>query len=68
MNEIDVKAIIASEIKKFVNDTLDKEIKKILHSNNTSSRDELITIIKNAMESVYKVLWSQRNFWKDSIK
>jgi hypothetical protein len=66
MNETDVKAIVNSEIKKFVDDSLDKEIKKILHSKSVS-RDELITTIKNAMEAVYKVLWQKRDFWKNDI-
>jgi len=68
MNEIDVKKIVNDEIKKFVSDSLDKEIKKILHSTNSTSRDELLNTIKNAIESVYKVLWQKREFWKTDIK
>lgn len=68
MNEIDVKKVINDEIKKFVTDSLDKEIKKILHNGNSASRDELITTIKNAIESVYKILWQKKEFWKSDIK
>jgi hypothetical protein len=68
MNEIDVKRVVNDEIKKFVSDSLDKEIKKILHSTNSTSRDELITTIKNAIESVYKILWQKKEFWKSDIK
>lgn len=67
MNEIDVKKIVDIEIKKFVNDTLDKEIKKALHNANSQSRGEMINTIKDAMESVYKMLWQKRDFWKTGI-
>jgi hypothetical protein len=68
MEKIDVKAVVNDEIKKFITDSLDKEIKKILHSTNSATRDELIQTIKNAMEAVYKVLWQKRDFWKSDIK
>jgi len=68
MDNADVKKIIDDEIKKFVNDSLDKEIKKILRGSNSKSRAEIATIIKAAMESVYKLLWIKRDFWKSDIK
>ena len=68
MEKTDVKGIVNDEIKKFVTDNLDKEIKKILHSSNSATRDELITTIKNSIEAVYKVLWQKRDFWKNDIK
>ena len=68
MDNSNVKEIVNDEIKKFVNNSLDKEIKRVLHTSNSQSRDEIITIIKNAMEAVYKVLWQKREFWKTDIK
>ena len=68
MEKNDVEKIVKDEIRKFVNDSLDKEIKKVLKSSNSQSRDELITTIKNAMESVYKMLWIKKEFWKSEIK
>jgi hypothetical protein len=68
MDKTEVKAIVNDEIKKFVGDMLDKEMKKVLHSNNSATRDELIQTIKNSMEAVYKVLWQKRDFWKSDIK
>lgn len=63
-----VKDIVNSEIKKFVNDSLDKEMKKIIHSSNSHTRDEMINTIKNALEAVVKVLWAKKDFWKSDIK
>jgi hypothetical protein len=68
MNTDSVKEIVKSEIKKFVDDSLDKEMKKILRNSNSQSRDELINTIKNAMEAVYKMLWQKKDFWKSDIK
>jgi hypothetical protein len=68
MDKIDIKGIVKDEIKKFVDDSLDKEIKKVLSNSNSQSRAEIISTIKNAMEAVYKVLWQKRDFWKTDIK
>jgi len=68
MDRNEVKEIINSELKKFVNDALDIEIKKIIQKSGTQSRNELISTIKNAFESVYKILWTKRDFWKVDIK
>ena len=68
MEKIDVKAVVNDEIKKFITDSLDKEIKKILHSTNSATRDELIQTIKNALEGVFKTLWQKRDFWKTDIR
>jgi len=71
MNIMDEKAtreIINSEIKKFVSDSLDKEMRRILHDSNSKTRDEMIQSFKNAMESVVKVLWQKKDFWKSDIK
>jgi hypothetical protein len=68
LNMENVKDVVNSEIKKFVNDSLDKEVKKILHSSNSHTRDEMISTIKNALESVVKVLWAKKDFWKTDIK
>jgi hypothetical protein len=68
MNSSDVKEIVNSEIKKFVSDILDKEMKKILQSKNSASRGELVDMVKNAFDSVYQTLWQKKDFWKTGIK
>jgi hypothetical protein len=68
MNKQDVKKIVDDEISKFVKDSLDKEVKLIIAKSNSSSRGEILSIVKNAMEAVYKVLWQKRDFWKSDIK
>ena len=68
MEKSDVEKIVSDEIKKFVSDSLDKEIKKIMRNSNSQSRDEMVSIIKNAFDAVYKVLWQKKEFWKTDIK
>lgn len=68
MDKQDVKAIVNDEIKKFLNNTLDGEIKKALAKSNGKSRGEVISIVKNGLEAVYKMLWQKRDFWKTDIK
>ena len=71
MNRTDKDEIIKvvnSELKKFVADSLDKEVKRIVGSSNSQVRKELVKLIGNSMESVYKLLWQKRDFWKHDIK
>jgi len=68
MDNTDIRAIVKDEIKKLVNDSFDKEMAKIMHSSNSKTRSELINAIKDSMESVYKMLWVKRDFWKSDIK
>jgi ATP-dependent Lon protease len=68
MNKQDVKKIVDDEISKFVKDSLDKEVKKMIAKSNSPSRAEIISMIKNGLEAVYKVLWQKRDFWKTDIR
>jgi len=68
MDKADITTIVRDEIKKLVNDSLDKEMAKIMHSSNSKTRDEMIVTIKNALEAVYKMLWVKKDFWKTDIK
>ncbi len=68
MNKTDVTKIVNQEIKKFVSDTLDAEIKKVLARKGSKTRDELVKTIGDSIEGVYKILWQKRDFWKKDIR
>ena len=68
MNGDEIKKIINSEISKFINDSLDKEVKKIMVKSNSQTRSEMIDTIKNSLEAVYKMLWVKSDFWKTDIR
>jgi hypothetical protein len=67
MDMDEVKEIVNDEIKKFVSNSLDKEMKKILHNSNGQTREELVTTLKNTLDSVFKLLWQKKDFWKSDI-
>lgn len=68
MDNQEVKKIVKDEIRSYVKDSLDNEIKKMISKSNSPTRGQMIDIIKNAMEAVYKVLWQKRDFWKTDIR
>jgi len=68
MTQNEIKEFIRKEIKNFIDNDLDVEMKKTLKKQNSQSRNELISTIKNSLEAVYKVLWHKRDFWKTDIK
>lgn len=65
--DVRIKSIVKDEIENFIKDTLDKEISNLMKNNNSKTRKEQLDIIKSAMESVYKMLWVKRDFWKSDI-
>jgi len=67
MDKNDIKGIVNDEISKFIKDSLDTEVRKVLHNSNSKSRDELIKTIKDAMEMIFKTLWVKKDFWKTGI-
>lgn len=64
----EIVKIVQSELKKFVNDELDKEMKSVLQKSTSKSRKEMVDTIKDAMEAAFKILWIKRDFWKTDIK
>jgi len=68
MDKDEVKKIVSDEIRAFIKDSLDKELKKSISKSNSPTRGEIVSMIKNGLEAVYKVLWQKRDFWKTDIK
>lgn len=68
MTKDEIEDIVADEIKKFVNNSLDKEMKKLLHNNNSNSRAELISTIKGSIENLYKTIWQKKEMVLSGIK
>lgn len=68
IKESDVKKIVNDEITKYVSSSIDKEVRDLLRKKNSQSREELLNILKQSLESVFKQLWVKRDFWKTDIK
>lgn len=68
MDKVEVEKIIRDEIKIFVKDMLDKEIARILRERNSKTRQEIVAMMKDGLEAVFKTLWQKRDFWKTDIR
>ena len=68
MDKDEVKGIINTELKKFTADALDKENAKLIASRGSKTHNELISVIKDSIEAVYKTLWSKSSMWRSDIK
>jgi DNA-binding transcriptional regulator WhiA len=66
--ENDIKKIVKDELRKFSEESLNKEVGKALSRKNNPARDELIRTIKDSMEQIFKVLWQKKEFWKQDVK
>ena len=64
----DIVDVVKSEIKKFVNDSMDKEMKKVLHKSDSAARKEMVSLLRNGLESAFKIFWIKKDFWKTDIK
>lgn len=67
LNKSEVKAIVGDEVKKYLSDSLDKDVKKLVHAN-SSTRGELVNLIKDSIESVFKTFWQKKEIWKSDIR
>ena len=64
----DIVDIVKSEIKKFVEDSMEKEMGKVFKDTNSLPRKEVVKLMKNGLEAAFKVFWIKRDFWKTDIK
>jgi len=64
----DIVDVVKSEIKKFVNDSMDKEMKKVLHKSDSAARKEMVSLLRNGLEAAFKIFWIKKDFWKTDIK
>jgi len=68
ITKTEIKKIVEKEIENYINSKLDDEIHKAIKKSKSKTREEVLDIMKNSLESVFKVLWQKRNFWKTDIK
>lgn len=68
MNKTEVTKIVKDEISKFVDNSLDREVKTLIRKGGTQTRDETLKTISDVIEAMYKVLWQKKQFWKSDLK
>ena len=68
LTQIEIKKIIKDEVKNYISKELENEIKKELTKSNSTSRKEIIDIIKKALTSLFKFLYIRNTVWTNDIK
>ena len=64
----EIKKVVKDEIEKFLSSNLDKEVGKRVENSNSKVRKVLVTLIKDSIETVLKVLWQKKDVWKNDIR
>lgn len=62
----EIKKIVNAELKKMIKDELKKELAASLKHG--SGKEDVQLAIKNALNNLYKFMWTKRNQWNSEIK
>ncbi len=68
LTKIDIKKIVSDEFDKKFNELFVDTLVKELKNNNSSTRKELVDLMRKAMISVHKFMWMRREAWQNEIK
>lgn len=68
LTKTDIKKIVSDEFDKKFNELFVNTLVKELKNNNSSTRKELVDLMKKAMISVHKFMWMRREAWQNEIK
>ena len=68
LTKIDIKKIVSDEFDKKFNELFVDTLVKELKNNNSSTRKELVVLMRKAMISVHKFMWMRREAWQNEIK
>ena len=60
--------IINDELKSFVKNELEREVKKMLSKQGSDARKEVNDIVKNGLSKLAEFLWVRKGVWQSDIK
>ena len=66
LTKTEVKDIVNDEMSKFFSNELEKEVSKLLKRG--KPRDEVVSLMKKALTSLYKYMWIRKDVWQNDIK
>lgn len=64
----EITNIINDELKSFVRNELEREVKKILSKSGGTARKEVNDIVKNGLSKLAEFLWVRKGVWQSDIK
>lgn len=68
LTKSDVKSIISDELKKYHQNELENDLKKLISKQNSGVRNEVLDIVKKALHSAYKFMYIRKDVWTNEIK
>ena len=64
----ELKKIVNTEIKSFVRNELDAELKKIMAKTNSDSRKEMTNVVKDGLAKFAEFMFIRKGIWQNDIK
>jgi len=64
----ELSRIINDELKSFVKNELEREVKKMLSKQGSDARKEVNNIVKNGLSKLAEFLWVRKGVWQSDIK
>ena len=65
VTKAEIKKIVNDEMKKIVSDEISKQLATIRKG---AGKDEIQNAIKNALNNLYKFMWTKRSTWNNELK
>ena len=64
----ELKKIVNDEIKSFVKDELDYELKKLMSKSNSDVRKETTNVVKDGLAKFAEFMFVRKGIWQNDIK
>lgn len=64
----EIKKIISDEIKQFIKNELDVELKKLMSKSNSESRKEMTNVVKDGLAKFAEFMFIRKGIWQNDIK
>lgn len=64
----ELKNIVNDEIKSFVKNELDSELKKLMSKSNSDVRKEMTNVVKDGLAKFAEFMFVRKGIWQNDIK
>ncbi len=66
VTKAEIKKIVSDEVRKVIKDELGKQMASSLKSG--AGKAEIKDVVKDALNNLYKFMWTKRSQWNNEIK
>lgn len=64
----ELKSIVNDEIKQYVKNELDSELKRIMSKTSSDTRKEMTTVVKDGLAKFAEFMFIRKGIWQNDIK